>query len=1236
MVDFSLQRGSRVALLGVFSYCIHGALSGSAPLAEVITDGTVGRPVPLKGADITVRAGLGQLRGGNLFHSFEKFDVDTGGKVTFTGPASVKNVIGRVTGGEPSSIDGTLASTIPDANLYLLNPAGIVFGPNARLDVKGAFHASTAADLRFADGAVFSALDMAGSTLSVTEPQSFGILGARAGTISVNGATLAVGAGKHLSLSGSAVEMVGGTLSAGDQIAGEPVVDPGGRITLLASGNHGFDLAGSEADLGLGGKISLRDGARLAATGNSGGRIELRAEDIRVDGATLSASNFGELAAASGIRIAAGTLALAGTSQLAADAFGAGGAGAVHITAADLRMAGPASISSSSHGGGDAGTIKVAVSGPVTVQGGQLISTAEIGSVGQGGTIHVEAAALQITDAGIFDTSGNGGGDIRLRSESVDILGGSLIQATNLGGADAAGGISISAARLVVDKSQILADTGRPSLRLSDGSASPAIPASGHAGTISIQAIDTLVAQGSAIRSSTFGLGEAGEIDIDVGQLTIDGKGLATAISVNAGSAQSLSPGNAETTGGAGAIVVRADNLTLQASGAISASTFTGGSAGSIDIKVVDLLRMDGLSARDSPTQIVASSLQASPGGPGKIAVAADKINISNGGNREVEIRGSTTGIGDASPIFIAAGDITIDAKQEPLERGRSVPFTGIVSAAIRNDRNKGISVGSAGDIIVNASGSIRLVDGGEISTLTQVPGNGGSIKVIAQNLVIDGVGASNNRKTQIIGSTQDEGAEGNAGNIKIEIADRLRIQDGGRIFATSGPKSKGSAGEIAISADTTDLMNGGTISVGTGGVGNAGKIELNGKALNIDDSSLINSSTNGSGDAGDIRLNLEESISVVGGRISSSASAKGMAGSIDITADAVALLAGAAVSASTEGAGDAGNVIVNATTLTIANGSNIGSETAGQGDAGRVRIVARDVFLGREGGISSITRSESDDAGKGGTIRVDAQRSVILEGGRISTSSEGSGTGGNIVVRAGQGTVTIRGVNESNNSGRLDGLGEITANAKGDGAAGRIDIVARELVARDGLVGTSSIGKEGGKIKVRATERILLHNSTIVADGGVPRTGTSLMTIRASEIILSNGQMTSLTKGRAAAGSGEVTIVGDDLTLVSANSEVRGSTKTLISGLQTNLGSDLQLSPSAFLDVGRLLQPSCANRGAARSTFSRGGRGGLPPAPDRPLPSAGAEPPAAVRATGARPIFLDLCAGSLVPQTKS
>ena len=166
----------RAPLLGTASYLTVALLAPGIAAAEVATDGSLGRRVSLRGGDIEIGAGLGQQRGGNLFHSFQKFDVETGGRVTFTGPGSVQNVIGRVTGGEPSSIDGTLASTIPDADLYLLNPAGILFGPNARLDVKGSFHASTADELRLADGTVFSALDTTGSTLSVAEPQAFGFL----------------------------------------------------------------------------------------------------------------------------------------------------------------------------------------------------------------------------------------------------------------------------------------------------------------------------------------------------------------------------------------------------------------------------------------------------------------------------------------------------------------------------------------------------------------------------------------------------------------------------------------------------------------------------------------------------------------------------------------------------------------------------------------------------------------------------------------------------------------------------------------------------------------------------------------------------------------------------------------------------------------------------------------------------------------------------------------------------
>src|SRR3954447_799274 len=127
--------------------------------ADVATDGTVGRKVRLGGKNVTVGADLGQVRGKNLFHSFERFDVPARGSVTFTGPNGLDNVISRVTGGRASRIDGTLASKVPGADVYLVNLSGIVFGPGANLDVPGSFHASTADELRFRDGARFGAKD---------------------------------------------------------------------------------------------------------------------------------------------------------------------------------------------------------------------------------------------------------------------------------------------------------------------------------------------------------------------------------------------------------------------------------------------------------------------------------------------------------------------------------------------------------------------------------------------------------------------------------------------------------------------------------------------------------------------------------------------------------------------------------------------------------------------------------------------------------------------------------------------------------------------------------------------------------------------------------------------------------------------------------------------------------------------------------------------------------------------
>ena len=153
-------------------------------------DGSLGPQGPLTGPDYTIGADVGQLRGDNLFHSFGEFNVQTGESATFTGPDTVNNVIGRVTAGNQSFIDGRLGSTIPGANLYLLNPSGALFGENATLDVQGSFHISTADYLKLVDGVEFSADLGNGGVLSAAAPEAFGFLGENPAGIRVNGSAL--------------------------------------------------------------------------------------------------------------------------------------------------------------------------------------------------------------------------------------------------------------------------------------------------------------------------------------------------------------------------------------------------------------------------------------------------------------------------------------------------------------------------------------------------------------------------------------------------------------------------------------------------------------------------------------------------------------------------------------------------------------------------------------------------------------------------------------------------------------------------------------------------------------------------------------------------------------------------------------------------------------------------------------------------------------------------------------
>jgi filamentous hemagglutinin family protein len=177
--------------------------------AQITLDGSLGSGGPLTGPNYRIDANMGQTRGSNLFHSFGQFNVPTRGSATFTGPNTIATIVGRVTGGQPSAIDGVLRSEIAGANLFLLNPRGVLFGPNAALDVSGSFHVSTADVLRFADGAKFSTTLGQESVLTMASPAAFGFLGNNPAGISIQGSAWRVQAGRAISVVGGDVTIMG-------------------------------------------------------------------------------------------------------------------------------------------------------------------------------------------------------------------------------------------------------------------------------------------------------------------------------------------------------------------------------------------------------------------------------------------------------------------------------------------------------------------------------------------------------------------------------------------------------------------------------------------------------------------------------------------------------------------------------------------------------------------------------------------------------------------------------------------------------------------------------------------------------------------------------------------------------------------------------------------------------------------------------------------------------------------
>jgi len=145
--------------------------------AEIVLDNTLGSSArPLQGPDFAIEPNMGQQMGNNLFHSFATFNLNPNESAKFNGPTNIENIISRVTGGKASHINGLLHSTIPNADMYFLNPAGIMFGEHARLDIQGSLHISTADYLKLGNDGLFTATNPENTLLTIAPPTAFGFL----------------------------------------------------------------------------------------------------------------------------------------------------------------------------------------------------------------------------------------------------------------------------------------------------------------------------------------------------------------------------------------------------------------------------------------------------------------------------------------------------------------------------------------------------------------------------------------------------------------------------------------------------------------------------------------------------------------------------------------------------------------------------------------------------------------------------------------------------------------------------------------------------------------------------------------------------------------------------------------------------------------------------------------------------------------------------------------------------
>jgi filamentous hemagglutinin family protein len=880
----------------------------------ISTDGTVGPARTLNGANVDIPQNLGTTVGKNLFHSFSEFNVNNGQTVTFRENTqnTLDNVVSRVTGGSRSDINGTLRSTPGGhANLYLVNPSGLMFGPNARIDVAGTFHASTADEVRFQDGAKFSASQPSGSTLTAAAPASFGFLGTSAATngfLKVDGAQLAAKPEQKLG-------MVGGNISVENDAK---LSAPAGEVRLEAVGTGSLNIPIAQPSEAAHGALALTKSSSIDASGEGGGKVIVRGRDLNMDqnAKILAKTNGKKNGDGIDVRLT-GNMKMRGGSLVQAGTTGNGASGKILVTAKNLQIDGQNTITGigteagnhsaiEEHSTGRAGDIELHIANQLSLaRSGQINSSSF--STGDAGNITVKTGQL-LTDGqdaqnlfqtGIFSSaarewSGKGGNiDVSVQGDIHMKGGGSLIQA-GTSGTGASGKIVVTAENLLIDGQNSVTGIGTESW----DSVAMEKHSTGRAGDIELRIANQLsLTRSGQINSSSYSTGDAGNITVKTGQLLTDGQdaqnlfqtgifssaarewsGSAGSINVSVQGDMNIKGGgmiSASTSGShnAGNITVDIENLSLIRGGQIITSTFGTGDAGSVTAKVGQLL-IDGQGALINSfgpplqTGIFAGAGEASSGKGGNIAVIAQgDINMKGGS----EISASAPGNGTAGDVLVTAKNLLVDGQM--FLNGEKLHFPTLIASTAGSEESLNETNGNAGSIMVDIANRLSLIRGGQIGSSSFGTGDAGSITAKAGQLLIDGQGELMNYlgtplQTGIF--TAAAGTEsGGGGDIVITVRNDMNMKGGGIISAsTSGNHNAGNikAGSIKVSTsqfslDTESIVT--TESVN----GNGGDIAIQGGQLIQLINSGFTTSVLGqqSGDGGNISVDAENLVMETG-----------------------------------------------------------------------------------------------------------------------------------------------------------------------------------------------------------------------------------------------------------------------------------------------------------------------------------------------------------------------------------